>query len=359
LRSQGGHSIATRTGEGHFVREEIVVPFVVSHSYHKELPIGFFRQKVASALEDDHKNFLVSGEPSPWDLQYSKDRPKDLLSISFADWVNEGGQNSRTSQIARLISGWRKQNVFNEILGGDILFIAVHLYPVTDECLGWSNEIYPVYTHPPQHTKITHDPITFAIERAALPLFGLANFGCLLTAYVRDPLTDQLKLWIPRRSRMKRTWPGKLDVTSGGGMSLGDSARETIIRESVEEALFDKTYLQEYIRPVGILPYPNRSPEGWILPGLYYLFELPLPPDGSIFPQVNSSDGEVEAFELMEVEDVLRCLLEEKFKASSALAVLDFLIRHGYITEETDPRYADVCRTLKTDIMLPVAWRPH
>lgn len=224
---------------------------------------------------------------------------------------------------------------------------------------GWSDETYPVYTHPPMQTNITYDPLAFAIERAALPLFGLVNFGCLLTAYVRDPLTNQLKLWIPRQSRTKRTWPGKLDVTSGGGMALGDSAMETIIRESAEEACLDKTYLQEHIQPTGVLPYPNRSPEGWILPGLYYLFEIPLPSDGSIYPRVNALDGEVEEFELMEVGHVLQCLLEGKFKASSALAILDFLIRHGYITEETDPRFADVCRVLKTDIMLPVAWRPH
>ena len=199
---------------------------------------------------------------------------------------------------------------------------------------GWSHETYPVYTHPPIQTNTTtHDPLAFAIERAALPLFGLMNFGCLFTAYVRDPLTNQLKLWIPRRSRTKRTWPGALDVTSGSGMGLGDSAMETIIRESVEEACFDKTYLQEHIQPAGLLPYPNRSSEGWILPGMYYLFEISLPSDGSIYPRINSLDGKVEAFELMEVGHVLQCLLERKFKASSALAYFGFphstRIHHG------------------------------
>ncbi|KAF8514850.1 hypothetical protein BU17DRAFT_76967 [Hysterangium stoloniferum] len=342
LGSSGRHSIATRTEEGDLVCEEKVVPFLISHTHHQGFPVGFLRREVALAVEDGHKNLLISGMPSPWDLQYAKeDSQDDLQSIAFSGWVNEGGQKSRTAHIAGLISGWKKHDAFKEILKG------------------WSDETYPVYTHPPKQMSVAHDPIAFAIERAALPLFGLVNFGCLLTAYVRDPLTDQMKLWIPRRSRMKRTWPGKLDVTSGGGMGLGDSAMETILRESAEEARLDERYLQECIRPVGVLPFPNRSPEGWILPGLYYLFELPLPSDGSIYPRVNASDGEVEAFELMEVGDVLTSLLEGRFKASSALAILDFLIRHGYVTEETDPRYIDVCRVLKTDIMLPVAWRPH
>jgi len=148
-----------------------------------------------------------------------------------------------------------------------------------------------------------------------------------------------------------------LDVTVGGGMGLGDSAMETIVRESAEEALLDHDYVKEFVRPVGAIPFCNRSPGGWILPGMYYLFDLPLPPNGSITPRINALDGEVEKFELLDVQLVLQYLLEGRFKSSSALAIIEFLIRHGYITEDTDPRYLDICRLLKTDIKLPVAWR--
>lgn len=39
-----------------------------------------------------------------------------------------------------------------------------------------------MYTYPPQDSEanVANDPIAFAIERAALPLFGLVNFGALL-----------------------------------------------------------------------------------------------------------------------------------------------------------------------------------
>ncbi|KAF8966315.1 hypothetical protein BDZ97DRAFT_1808992 [Flammula alnicola] len=332
------HTIATRTSSGGTVNEETVVPFLISHDQ-QEIPIGFIRPQVVSALEEDHQKHLVSGAASPWDLRYSNEQPKVLKSVAFAEWVNEGGKYTRTMHMERLVSEWKKHNVFKEILRG------------------WSDEAYPVYTHPPQEVNATHEPVAFAIERAALPLFGLVNFGALLTAYVRDPSTGRMMLWIPRRSLNKRTWPGKLDVTAGGGMGLGDSAMETIIREAAEEALLDQDYVQQWIRPVGVLPFPNRSPGGWILPGMYYLFDLPLPSDGSIIPRINALDGEVEKFELLEVETVLQHLLEGKFKSSSALAIVDFLVRHGYITEKTDPRYLDVCRLLKTDIKLPVAWR--
>ena len=139
-------------------------------------------------------------------------------------------------------------------------------------------------------------------------------------------------------------------------MGLGHSAMSIIIRESAEEALLDSDYVQENICPVGVLPFLNRSPKGWPLPGMYYLFDLPLPPDGSITPRINALDGEVQKFELMDIGTVFKSLLEGQFKPSSALAILDFLLRHGYYTNETDPRYLDVCRLLKANINLPVAW---
>ena len=134
---------------------------------------------------------------------------------------------------------------------------------------------------------------------------------------------------------------------------MGDTALSTIVRECAEEASLDTTYVRDNVRPVGVLPFPNRSPAGWILPGLYYLYDLRLEPDGSIVPRTNTVDGEVESFRLMGAETVLQNLVEGRFKASSALAMVDFFIRHGFITDVSDSKYADVCRTLKRDIGLP------
>jgi len=91
---------------------------------------------------------------------------------------------------------------------------------------------------------------------------------------------------------------------------------------------------------------------------MYFLYDLPLPADGSFMPRRNALDGEfVDSFELMDLDLVVKYLLEGQFKPSSAMAIIDFLIRHAYITEETDPRYLDVCRLLKIDVQLPLAWR--
>lgn len=193
--------------------------------------------------------------------------------------------------------------------------------------------------------------------------------------------------------------PGRLDVTAGGGIQLGDTPLATIIRETSEEALLDSDYVAEHIRSVGTLPFPHRqaasplstslstypdssnnaspssphqhSPNSYdhrvgtmdvhrshyILPGLYFLYELELPADRSVMPQPNILDGEVQSFALMELQDVLNNLLDGRFKSSSAMAVVDWLVRHGHVTEENDSRFAEVCRHLRVDVGMQGIWR--
>lgn len=113
------HTIATRTADGSVMNEEAVIPFLISHDQ-REKPIGFVRAQVASALEEDHQKHLVSDAVSPWDLKYSNEQNKVLKAVAFADWVNEGGKYTRTMHMERLVSEWKKQNIFKEILRGEI-----------------------------------------------------------------------------------------------------------------------------------------------------------------------------------------------------------------------------------------------
>jgi 8-oxo-dGTP pyrophosphatase MutT (NUDIX family) len=138
-------------------------------------------------------------------------------------------------------------------------------------------------------------------------------------------------------------------VTVGGGIGMGDSPRSTIVRESVEEASLPADYVQSNARYVGRLSFPNRKPSGWLLPGYYYLFDMQLPSDGSVKPLLNPEDGEVDSFELMGVEEVHEALLQGKFKSSSALAMIKFLVRHGVVNEASDPDYAAVCQEMDRD----------
>lgn len=328
----GGFNVASRTRSGDLVNHERVVPFYSSSRLTDRRPVGYLRPEVAEIMLSVHSE---AGEASPWNVMNGTDAYGDKTSaFGFSKEVESQGKGARTMHMEKLVKEWKKLGLFKEILKGS------------------SNEAFPVFHHGPTAPFFIEksDPLAFSIERAALPLFGFPNFGSLLIAYFRDK-AGQTMLWIPRRSITKKTWPGALDVTVGGGIGIGQSARDTIVRECVEEASLPTHFVQAHARSVGLLPFPNRKPSGWLLPGYYYLFEMELPSDGSIKPCVNPADGEVDNFELMDMETVLRNLLEGVFKPSSALAVVELFIRHGFITEDSDPNFTQVCRALRRDVM--------
>ncbi|KAJ2934793.1 hypothetical protein H1R20_g2268, partial [Candolleomyces eurysporus] len=361
-------------------------PLKYPHGHNTLLPLVLTSNNLVLPQDPWHvQEPLLRDSASPWEVRYFEDgaggvaaaptpgvghvpHPRAqsvggdygaevIQSVAFADWVNEGGRHARSLHVERLLLDWRRKKVFADLLKD------------------WSDVPYPVFNHPKAYNS-PEEPLAFAIESSALPIFGLPNYGALLIGHVYDPDTETTKLWIPRRSRTKKNSPGRLDVTVGGGIRLGDTPFDTILRESSEEALLENEYVTKYARSVGTLPFPHRQassplsnslstypdphrdhtpssgPSGgnsydhrlstarnqshYILPGLYFLYDIELPFDQSVLPQTNILDGEVQSFTLMDLQDVLLGLLEGKFKSSSAMAVVDWLIRHGHVTEEND-----------------------
>jgi len=148
----------------------------------------------------------------------------------------------------------------------------------------WREEPYPV-------TWEFTDPPLMAMERAAVPWFGVRAFGPHMTGYVRK--ADGLHLWVPRRSHDKPTFPGELDNTVA----------------------------------VGVVSYWNQSgPQ--LKPDVMTCFDLELPADFT--PQAN--DGEVAAFELWPVRRVFETVRDTtQFKYNCNLVLIDFFVRHGLL----------------------------
>jgi len=155
---------------------------------------------------------------------------------------------------------------------------------------------------------------------------------------------------------IRSSFPGKLDCMVGGGIDAFHTPMETILKESAEEASLVRRTVQPLLRQTGIITISLRSPAGWLLPGLYYTFDAQLPADQSIRPTLNASDGEVESFELLSASEVHKALMEGQFKPSSALAMIDFFVRHGIVTADNDPRYADICVELRRDLGVQIPW---
>ena len=85
---------------------------------------------------------------------------------------------------------------------------------------------------------------------------------------------------------------------------------------------------------VGSIAY-NRVNANGFRPDVLYCYDIELP--ATFIPQ--NTDGEVESFHLMPVEDVLQIVRDtDDFKLNCNLVIIDFALRHRLISED-DPDY--------------------
>ena len=196
---------------------------------------------------------------------------------------------------------------------------------------GWRDEPYPVAERPAA-------PALMLIERAAVPLFGVYGAGVHINGYVGRG--HDMRMWIGRRSLDKPTAPGKLDQIVAGGKSAYHSIRDTLLKESAEEANIPADVAKRACS-VGAITYCSERPEG-LRRDVLYNFDLELPSD--FVPE--NTDGEINEFYLWPIKHVIEIVRDtDEFKFNCALVVIDFVIRHGFLSQD-DPEYLDLIRGL-------------
>lgn len=177
------------------------------------------------------------------------------------------------------------------------------------------------------------------LERAAAPHYGIRAYGQHLNGYIRTE--SGIKMWVGVRAKDKPNEPGKLDQIVAGGLPWPLTEIENLIKECDEEANIPQTLATQAV-PVGYVSYRAETPEG-AKPDTMLCYDLELSTD--FVPSCN--DGEVDRFELMTIEDVAeRVRSTEDFKANCNLVIIDFLIRHGYLTE-ADPDFQTIHSQLR------------
>lgn len=135
-------------------------------------------------------------------------------------------------------------------------------------------------------------------------------------------------------------WPSYLDNTVAGGITAGDTPYASILRECAEEASLDPQIVEDRIRFGSVVVYHYRTAQGWIQPEVQYVYDLDLTPEfGALLeaespeeveererdrvrPRTNAADGEVESFELMDLESVVARICDHEFKPNCALVSL-------------------------------------
>jgi 8-oxo-dGTP pyrophosphatase MutT (NUDIX family) len=239
-----------------------------------------------------------------------------------------------TILVAAIVAEWRQQKAFPPLEG-------------------WRNEMYIIYNRRRQPC--------FMLERAACGLFGVVTYGAHLNAFIApgplqiDASIQQIKahrrstrVWCPRRSVTKATFPGMLDNTVAGGISNGLSPFETIVKEAEEEASIPTEFARLATIPAGCISYMYAdgipSPEGgYIQPEVQYIYDMELTaPDmkDAIIPRPN--DGESEDFELLDCNEILDLIRRGCFKPNCALVLIDFMIRRGILDEEDDRDFLEI-----------------
>ncbi len=162
------------------------------------------------------------------------------------------------------------------------------------------------------------------LDRAVAAHFGTRAFGQHLNGYVRRE--DGIWMWLGRRARDRRIYPGRLDNLVAGGLPWGVTLEDNLKKECMEEAGMAPELARRAV-PAGLVSYNRVAGRGY-RPDLLYCYDLELSPDF----EPRNRDGEVESFSLLPLEEVARLVREtDEFKLNCNLVIIDFLVRHGFI----------------------------
>lgn len=265
---------------------------------------------------DDYRPFVVDGRQMGWVTHALARRLADFPELLVSD---------RAVVLSPQVAGFQQRT--------EAMDRIVHALIESGQVPRWRGERYPVL-------RDWQELPLFAIDRGAVPIFGLRSFGVHLNGYVED--AQGLQLWVGKRSPTKPTAPGKLDHLVAGGQPMGLTPWANLLKECHEEAGLTPE-IASGARPAGLISYRCLFTDGQ-RDDVLFVYDLALPPDWRPDPQ----DDEVQEFYLWPVEQVVERLRgSEDFKFNVALVAIDFLIRRGLIGPD-EPGFQEICWTLRS-----------
>ncbi|MDD3289140.1 MAG: DUF4743 domain-containing protein [Alphaproteobacteria bacterium] len=263
-----------------------------------------------------YKRFMIAGEQLGW----IKTDLAELLSNNF-----KSDFSSTNNEIA-LSSAHNDYTKRTAALAQATAWISNH------HKVPLRHELYPVFN------KWGATPLA-EIDRAAAPWFGVHGYGVHVNGFVRKP--DGIYLWVGERAKNRQVDPGKLDNIIGGGIPLGISVEENLIKEAWEEAGLKKETILS-ATPQGSISYKTEKQLG-LRNDTLFIFDLELAPETTPC----NTDGEVAAFHLMPIKEVAEIILTtDRFKFNCNLVILDFLLRHKYLKPD-HAEYAEISEWMK------------
>ncbi|TFK31260.1 nudix hydrolase 20 [Crucibulum laeve] len=322
---------------------EALVPLYLNESVDSPV-IGLLRPAIIEQLKLENERNQQLNLPELWNLRLRLPLFRILKSgilgpsVSFRDWVDT--PSKRTTAMKEVCERWRDTELFEDVCGPK----------------KWRSEMYPIYADPfgvhdypdgsADETKLNY---IFEMERSACALFGVITYGVHMNIYEEAEISEgkELRVWVPTRARTKQTWPGYLDNSVAGGIPSGMSPFESLVKECMEEASLEADIVRKHTRCVGAISYFFRTAKGWLQPEIEYVYDLVIPPGADPTPfEPKPLDGEVESFELLSQDKVIRKLREGVFKPNCALVLIDLFIRLGYVTPDNEPEFMKIVTRL-------------
>ena len=177
------------------------------------------------------------------------------------------------------------------------------------------------------------------VDRACATTLGINSYGVHINGYFKD--NNSIKMWIATRAKNKGFEAGKLDHIAAGGQPYGISPIENAQKECFEEASIPYEISKNLIL-TGYVSYKFEYSKGGSKDTIF-CYDLELPKDFT--PKIN--DDEVEKFELMDIKDVAKLVdSSDRFKLNCNLVIIDFLIRHGVLSQN-HKEYFDIVKGLR------------
>jgi 8-oxo-dGTP pyrophosphatase MutT (NUDIX family) len=184
------------------------------------------------------------------------------------------------------------------------------------------------------------------MERAFARTCGIRRFSVHINGF--DAQDVENKYWVGKRSATKSRFPSMLDNIVAGGLSadIFPSPLECAIKECMEEASIPEPIAREKLIPVGCVTRVCEE-ENFLHVEDIFIFDFPSPP----IPKPH--DGEVESFQLMARNDILKRAPE--FKPDVLIVLGDFMLRKGLLKSEdfdSPASYAKLCRMIHRPLPL-------
>lgn len=295
--------------------------------------ISFYHENCKPFFIGDQQVGLI--RPSDWThlSQYKEAFHCDIKSNRVVLNPSWKTYEERSSKMESLMQEIRRKKIFKTLLG-------------------WRNECYEV------SARFGDKPL-MKLERSATCLFGIKRCGVHINGYVKRP-DGSLSVWLQRRSATKETFPSKLDNMVTGGVCVGYGITECIRKEAQEEASLPENLLNS-IRPAGNVSFVYEDERG-IFPETVFVFDLELPAEF----QPLCSDDEVDEFYLMTIPELKNAVVSEEFKITSCPTVLDFLVRHHFLSPDEEPSYCQLIDSVHMplhnfypSVIVPTGDGPH